>query len=73
MREPRRTALPGGSQSRGFVVMRLVSGWSLASHSNSESFIQTVMDAGERDSGKWMGRQCLLSTFPKLLWLVVAY
>ena len=37
-REPRRTALSRGSQS-GFMVMRLVSGWSLANHSNSESFL----------------------------------
>ena len=34
VREPRRTALPRGSVS-GFMVMGLVSGWSLANHSNS--------------------------------------
>ena len=34
MRECRRPALPHGSVS-GFMVMGLVSGWSLASHSNS--------------------------------------
>ena len=34
VREPRRTARPRGSQSMG-----LVSGWSLANHSNSESFL----------------------------------
>ena len=38
VREPRRTALPRGSVS-GFMVMGLVSGWSLANHSNSESFL----------------------------------
>ena len=35
VREPRRTALP----VLGFMVMELVSGWSLANHSNSESFL----------------------------------
>ena len=39
VREPRRTALPRGSQSLRFMVMGLVSGWSLANHSNSESFL----------------------------------
>ena len=39
VREPRRTALPRGSQPWGFMVMGLVSGWSLANHSNSESFL----------------------------------
>ena len=38
VREPRRTALPRGLVS-GFMVMGLVSGWSLANHSNSESFL----------------------------------
>ena len=33
VREPRRTALP----MSGFMMMGLVSGWSLANHSNSES------------------------------------
>ena len=36
LREPRRTALP--REVSGFMVMGLVSGWSLANHSNSESF-----------------------------------
>ena len=39
MREPRRTALLRGSLSQGFIVMGLVSGLSLANHSNSESFL----------------------------------
>ena len=39
VREPRRTALLRGSQSRGFIVMGLVFRWSLANHSNSESFL----------------------------------
>ena len=46
VREPRRTALlarncsadPVAAMS-GFMVMELVSGWSLANHSNSESFL----------------------------------
>ena len=62
----------------GFTVMGLVSGWSLANHSNSESFLvahtcSAKMDASERDSGKWTDNRCLLSTFPELFWLVVAY
>ena len=56
--------------------MGLVSGWSLANHSNLESFLwrthcSAKMDASERDSGKWMDTRCLLSTFPELVWLVV--
>ena len=38
VREPRRAALPPGSVS-GFMVMGLVSRLSLASHSDSESFL----------------------------------
>ena len=62
----------------GFMVMGLVSRWSLANHSNSESFWwcthrSAKMDAGKRDSGKWTDRQCLLLTFLKLFQLVVTY
>ena len=42
VREPRRTALSGSVgwlSVSGFMVMGLVSGWSLANHSNSESFL----------------------------------
>ena len=39
VREPRRTALPCGSVVPGFMVMGLVSGLSLASHSDSEPFL----------------------------------
>ena len=48
VREPRRTALPHG-------VMGLVSGWSLAYHSNPvfPGGATAKMDASERDSGKW--------------------
>ena len=38
VREPRRTAVTWLAVS-GFMVMGLVSGWSLANHSNSESFL----------------------------------
>ena len=38
VRETRRTALRRGSHS-GFMVMGLVSGWSLVTHYNSESFL----------------------------------
>ena len=38
VREPRRTALPVAAVS-DFMVMGLVSGWSLANHSNSESLL----------------------------------
>ena len=37
VREPRRTAT--WLTVSGFMVMGLVSGWSLANHSNSESFL----------------------------------
>ena len=62
----------------GFMVMGLVSGWSLANHSNSESFLVVHASLSQdgcqqRDSGKWRDTQCLLSTFPKLFCLVVAY
>ena len=49
VREPRRTALPRGWQSRGFMVMGLVSGVSLANHSNSEAFL--VMQASLSQDG----------------------
>ena len=39
VREPRRTALSHGLQSRVFMVIGLVSGLSLANHSDSESFL----------------------------------
>ena len=62
----------------GFMVMGLVSGWSLVNHSNSESFLVvhaslSQEDASERDSGKWTDTRCLLLTFSKLFRLVVAY
>ena len=75
VREPRRTALPYGL---GFMVMGLVSGLSLANHSNQSlswwcTHCSAKMDASEGDSGKWTDTRCLLSTFPELFRLVVAY
>ena len=73
VREPRRTAWLRGSQSRVLMVMGLVSRWSLANHSNSESFLVAHGIASERDSGKWMDTGCLLSTLPELShwwWLI---
>ena len=75
-REPKGTALSHGLQSRGFTVMGLVSGLSLANHSDSESFLvlpcSAKMDASE-DSGRWSDMWCLLLTFPELFQLVEAY
>ena len=62
----------------GFMVIGLVSGLSLANHSDSE-FLLVVralfsqMDAREKDSGRWSDMWCLLLTFPELFRLVVAY
>ena len=39
VREPRRTVLPCGLAVSGFMVMGLVSGLTLANHSDSESFL----------------------------------
>ena len=69
VREPR-TAL-------GFMVMGLVFRWSLANHSNSESFLNphrsAKMDASKKDSWRWLDMCCLLLTFLNLFQLVVAY
>ena len=51
VREPRRTAPPHGSQSPGFMLKGLVSGWSLANHSNSGSFL--VARASLSQDGCW--------------------
>ena len=79
VREPRRTALPRGLWLTvlGFMVMGLVSGLSLANHSDSESFLVvhtlfSQMDARE-DSGRWSDMWCLLLTFPELFPLVETY
>ena len=62
----------------GFMVMGLVSGLSLANHSDSESFLGCMpcsakMDAREKDSGRWLDTWCHFLTFPELSWLGVAY
>ena len=54
----------------GFMVMGLVSGWPLPiiliqSLSWWRMHRSAKMDASERDSGKWMDKQCLLLTFPE--------
>ena len=54
----------------GLMVMGLVSGLSLASHSDPESFL---VDASEKDSGRWSDMWRLLLTFPELFLLVVSY
>ena len=74
VREPRRTALSEWLTVSGFMVMGLVSGLSLANHSDSECTpCSAKMDAREKDSGRWSDRWCLLLTFPELFWLVEAY
>ena len=56
----------------------LVSGLSLANHSDAESFLvaYTLLSQDgchKKDSERWLDMWCLLLTFPKLFWLVVAY
>ena len=79
VREPRRTALPRGSwlAVSGFMVMGLVSGLSLANHSDSESCLvaqpcSAKMDARDKDSGRGSD-MCLFLTFAGFFQLVVAY
>ena len=77
VREPRRTTLSHGLQSRGFMVMGLVSGLSLANHlTQSPSWWCTPcsakMYAREKDSGRWSDMCNLLLTFSELFWLVEA-
>ena len=60
------------------MVMGLVSGLSLANHSDSESFLVvhalfSQMDAREKDSGSWSDMWYLLLTFPELFRLVEGY
>ena len=59
VREPRRTALPYGL---GFMVMGLVSGLSLANHSDSENCLvcthcSAKMDTS-KDSRRWLDTWC---------------
>ena len=62
----------------GLMVMGLVSGWSLANHSNSDSFLvahTSLSQDGCWQEGFWeVDRHWyLLLTFPELFQLVVAY
>ena len=59
VREPRRTAMLAVS---GFMVMGLVSGLSLANHSNSESFLvaHTLLS---HDGGFWEMVRHMVSNF----------
>ena len=55
-----------------------VSSLFLANHSDSESFLvmqprSDKMDAGEKDSGRWLDMWCQFLTCPGLSWFVVAY
>ena len=63
------------------MVMGLVSGLSLANHSDSddsESFLVVCAlfsqdGCQKEDSGRWSDMWCLLLIFPELFWLVEAY
>ena len=57
LREPRRIALP-----QGFMVMGLVSGLSLANHSDSESFLVFSHDGGHQ-GGFWEVLRHVVSPF----------
>ena len=59
----------------GFMVLELVSGSIILIESLSWWYTQrsAKMDVSERDSGEWTDTRCLLSTFPELFRLVVAY
>ena len=61
----------------GFMVMGGVFGLSLASNSDSESFllVHTLFSQDGCQRGFWevSDMWCLLLTFPELFWLVVAY
>ena len=69
VREPRRTAMPGGI---GFQVVFSQSFW-LKSPSWWCMSCSAKMDASEKDSGRWLDMWCLLLTFPEFFRLVVAY
>ena len=76
--ETRRTALPRGSQSRVFLVMALGSVLSLASHSDSESFLvvhTSFSQDGCQQEGFWEVVGHVVSPFhlSQLFQLVVAY
>ena len=69
VRQPRRTALPRGLQSQGFV-----SGLSLASHSDSESFLVVhplLSQDGGRQEGFWEVEGYMASPFDLFRTLLV--
>ena len=78
VREPRRTALPGGSHSLVLwwwdyfpdclcpIIRTQDTSW-LSTHCSAK------MDASEKDSGRWLDTWCLLLTFPKIFLLVAPY
>ena len=59
----------------GFMVMGLVSRWSLAKMHLGAAKMQppSLLVVASKDSGRWLDVCCLLLTFPELFWLVVAY
>ena len=75
--DPRRTALPRGSTVSGLwwcnqflgcpwpITLTLGLSW-------WHTHCPAKMDASEKDSGRWKSTWCLLLTFPRLFWLVVA-
>ena len=66
VKEPRRTTLPGGSQSQIFIVMGLVSGLSLANHSDAGSFLVThasLNQDGFQQGGFWEVERHMASPF----------
>ena len=72
VREPRRTA--GWLAVLGFMVMGLVSGWSLANHSNSESFLvahTSLSQDGCQQEGYWEVVGHMVSPFDLSLTLPV--
>ena len=77
IREPRRTALPCGSQPWVFMVMGLVLGclWPVILTQNPCWWCRhcSVKMNVDKDSGRWLEIWCLLLTFPELFPLAVAY
>ena len=73
VREPRRTGLSHGSRSRDFMVMGLVSGLSLANHSDSESFlmVHSLFSQDGCQRGFWEVVRHVVSPFDLYRTLVV--
>ena len=76
VKEPRRTILPRGLQSRVLWWMDKFLGcfWSfILSPPWWHTHCSAKMDASEKYSGRWLDTWCHLLTFPQLFQLVVAY